>query len=105
MRKANIFVLGCFAGILQEFGKHKYHFEYDPAYSGPPVSLTMPITQPIHEYNDFPPFFDGLLPEGEQLEALLCHTKIDRSDNFSQLIQVGADVVGGITITERAEHE
>jgi len=47
-----------------------------------------------------PPFFDGLLPEGFQLEGLLKYGKIDRSDQFSQLIAIGADMVGNVTIEE-----
>jgi serine/threonine-protein kinase HipA len=31
----------------------------------------------------FPPFLEGLLPEGYNLEALLRALKIDRNDHFS----------------------
>ncbi len=33
-------------------------------YHGAPVSLTMPLANKIYEFNVFPPFFEGLLPEG-----------------------------------------
>ena len=49
---------------------------------------------------EFPPFFDGLLPEGIQLEGLLKLKKIDRNDLFSQLMAVGEDVVGVVTLQE-----
>lgn len=98
MRSAKVLVLGVYAGLLQELSQTHYRFEYDDNYCGPAVSLTMPIQQKIYEYNTFPPFFDGLLPEGAQLEALLRQSKIDRSDYFSQLIQVGQDVVGGVSV-------
>ncbi|WP_156812382.1 HipA N-terminal domain-containing protein [Legionella tunisiensis] len=42
--------------------------------------------------------FEGLLPEGIMLEALLRKYKIDRNDYFGQLILVGRDVVGAVTI-------
>ncbi len=42
----------------------------------------------------FPPFFDGLLPEGYQLEGLLKFGKFDRNDLFSQLMAIGEDMVG-----------
>ena len=42
----------------------------------------------------------GLLPEGPQLEAILRKHKIDRADCFRQLIIVGQDVVGSLTIEE-----
>lgn len=58
----------------------------------------MPINQKKYSYNSFPPFFDGLLPEGRILEALLENTKISPNDYFSQLIAIGGNLVGAITI-------
>jgi serine/threonine-protein kinase HipA len=51
----------------------------------------------------YSPFFDGLLPEGVQLEGLLKIKKIDRKDYLSQLIAVGADMVGVVTVKEIPE--
>lgn len=94
-------VNGYEAGTLMEldFGK-RYRFEYLTNYSGNPVSLTMPVQQKIYDYDTFPPFFDGLLPEGYQLEGLLKFGKIDRNDLFSQLAAVGEDLVGNVTVRE-----
>ena len=101
MKSAKILVNGQVAGILSEieFGK-KFHFEYMKGYSGSPVSLTMPLSQLGFEFDSFPPFFDGLLPEGYQLDGLLKFRKIDRNDLFSQLIAVGEDLVGNVTVKE-----
>jgi len=101
MRSAKILVCGQEAGILTEldFGK-KYQFEYFNSYSGTPVSLTMPLNQLVYEFDSFPPFFDGLLPEGYQLDGLLKFGKIDRNDLFSQLVTVGDDLVGNVTVKE-----
>ena len=60
----------------------------------------MPVEQKEFEFNEFPPFFDGLLPEGIMLESLLKQKKIDKTDYFSQLIAVGADMVGAVTVEE-----
>lgn len=98
MRKAHVLVNGIMAGILEQLNEHKYKFIYDPAYHGTPVSLTMPIEKSTYEFNNFPPFFEGLLPEGAMLEALLRRYKIDRDNYFEQLIRVGQDVVGAVTI-------
>ena len=102
MRKAKIFFnKTILAGILTEQDdKHSYVFEYEPNYFGPPVSLTMPISQKIYEFNKFPPFFDGVLPEGLQLEALLRLAKLDRTDYFGQLVTVGKDLVGAFSAIE-----
>ena len=100
MRKANIFVQAIKAGILEETNDNKFKFTYSNHYDGPPVSLTMPLKKSIYEFNQFPPFFEGLLPEGEMLEALLRKYKLDKNDYFGQLLLVGQDVVGAVTIKE-----
>ena len=101
MRRAKVFVGGIFAGILEEQEKKKqYRFIYHEGYAGLPVSLTMPISRKVYEFNRFPPFFDGVLPEGFQLEALLKRQKIDRDDYFQQLMVVGGDLVGNVTVEE-----
>jgi serine/threonine-protein kinase HipA len=101
-RVAEVCVHGVPAGYLREHieseGKKKYSFSYHPDYSGPPVSLTMPVRGEPYLFQGFPPFFDGLLPEGVQLESLLRRKKIDKNDYFSQLIVVGADMVGSVTV-------
>lgn len=97
MRKAKIYNFGKLAGVLAEL-ENGFSFKYDEDYSGDPISLTMPISQVEFVYTEFPPFFDGLLPEGTQLEALLRQTKIDRNDHLSQLIEVGEDFVGSVTV-------
>jgi serine/threonine-protein kinase HipA len=100
MRIAKVFVNNVEAAILTEleFGK-KYRVEYLGDYHGIPVSLTM-LPGKKYDFEGFPPFFDGLLPEGYQLEGLLKFGKIDRNDLFSQLMAVGADMVGNVTVKE-----
>jgi serine/threonine-protein kinase HipA len=102
MREARVFVGGDEAGILYEVeaGK-KYEFEYLENYVGSPVSLTLPIERIKFLFETFPPFFDGLLPEGIQLDALLRQKKLDKNDYFGQLIAVGNDMVGNVTVQER----
>jgi serine/threonine-protein kinase HipA len=90
------------AGVLEEIQKGKsYRFSYREDYKGPAVSLTMPVEKTEFLFNNFPPFFDGLLPEGTLLEALLKQRKIDRHDYFSQLIAVGNELVGAVTVQEK----
>ena len=98
MRKARVLVNGIEAGILEELENTKYKFTYDVDYNDAPVSLTMPLANKMYEFDRFPPFFEGLLPEGIMLEALLRKYKLDKNDYFGQLIKVGHDVVGAVTI-------
>ncbi len=89
------------AGVLEESDdRQSYWFRYNPEYTGPPVSLTMPIEMRVFEFDRFPPFFDGLLPEGSMLEAMLKQMKLDATDYFGQLLVVGRDPVGAVTIEE-----
>lgn len=97
MKKARVFFDGLPAGVLIE-EQGRYVFEYLPDYKGPSISRTMRREKGHFEYHDFPPFFDGLLPEGVNLEVFLKKTKIDRGDYFSQLLAVGQDLVGAVTV-------
>ncbi|MCF6186721.1 MAG: HipA N-terminal domain-containing protein [Desulfobulbaceae bacterium] len=107
MRKANVFFQNILAGQLLELETDsKFRFIYAPDYAGPPISLTMPVQREPYDFTTFPPFFDGLLPEGFQLEALLRLKKIDRNDKFGQLMLIGADTVGAVTIhVHQAEND
>lgn len=105
MKKASVFVWNdtcVLAGYLLEIekGTH-YEFHYEDGYEGQPVSLTMPLLQKVYHFDHFPIFFEGFLPEGFMLDALLKKTKIESDDLFEQLMRVGGELVGNVTI-ERA---
>jgi len=100
MRKAEIYQQGILAGILEELGRNGYRFVYTPGCRGEPISLALPVRETPYEFDKFPPVFEGLLPEGLQLEAMLRKYKIDKKDMFKQLVTVGQDVVGSLTIKE-----
>jgi serine/threonine-protein kinase HipA len=101
MRKAIVRVNREAAGYLvQETTEGTFTFEYVSAYRGVPVSLTMPVREEPYLFERFPPFFDGLLPEGHQLEALLRAHKLDRTDYMGQILRVGTDLVGNVTVEE-----
>lgn len=102
MRKARVFNHGIYAGELIDLDDGTYAFNYDENYHGPAISLTMPVAKKRFVYKQFPPFFDGLLPEGMLLEALLKNAKIDRKDLFSQIVTVGKDLVGSVTVEGEA---
>jgi serine/threonine-protein kinase HipA len=99
MRTANVFFQNIYAGrLVEDQDQHQFRFTYEQVYDGAPISLTMPVRVEPYVYDAFPPFFDGLLPEGAQLEALLQQKKIDRGDPFEQLLAIGADMVGAVTV-------
>ena len=98
MKVARIYQQDQLAGLLEERDDGTYRFAYDDAFRGEPVSLTMPTSRRVWEFPRFPAPFEGLLPEGVQLDALLRLRKLDRNDLFSQLLAVGRDVVGSLRI-------
>lgn len=98
MRRAIIFIQDIKAAELIEHSRESYEVKYEASYKGSPISLALPVKKKIFSFNRFPPFFEGLLPEGSMLEALLKIKKIDRYDYFSQLIAVGEDLVGYVTV-------
>jgi serine/threonine-protein kinase HipA len=98
MKSANIFQKNELAGQLDARDDGSYRFTYKVGYRGEPVSLTMPTSQPVWEFSRFPSPFEGLLPEGVQLDALLRIRKLDKNDLFGQLLAVGQDVVGSLRI-------
>ncbi len=101
MKRANVYVHGLPVGVLEEHSiAGPWKFVYHSEYNGPPVSLTLPVDRQTYDFQTFPAFFEGLLPEGMQLEALLRIRKIDRNDLFSQLTTIGADPVGAVTVED-----
>ena len=77
MRRLEVFLHNESVGVLNEISKEEYNFDYKQDYKGPSISLTMPVVNKSYKYKRFPPFFDGLLPEGPQLSYLLKSKKID----------------------------
>ena len=101
MRSAEVSMHGIPAGILEEIEAGSiYRFTYFERYNGPSIALTMPVDEKEFVFDRFPPFFDGLLPEGLLLEGLLKLRKIDKFDYLNQLIAVGSDLVGAVTVQE-----
>ena len=99
-RRAEVCQFGKLAGCLEELPDGSWRFAYLHGYAGMPVSLTLPVRCEPYHFKKFPSIFDGLLPEGLQLEALLRKHKIDRNDCFRQLMLVGEDMVGSLTVRE-----
>ena len=99
MKKADVFVHDVYAGqLIKSNNGETYQFRYLEGYQGPPVSLTMPVIDRLFSYSRFPAFFEGLLPEGIMLDGLLRQLKIDRQDYFSQLLAIGEDTIGAVTV-------
>jgi serine/threonine-protein kinase HipA len=103
MDKLRVFVGDQLAGhLIREEAIHR--FEYLTDYKGPPVFLGWgDMAKPPREWDSFPPAFDGLLPEGVLLDQLLAKHKLDREDKWGQLIAVGQDLTGFVSVLPEGE--
>ena len=99
MRKIKLMMQNETAGYMEET-ENGYILKYVKGYNGHPLSLVLPVRDEAYCFKKFPPFLDGLLPEGVQLDVLLRKYKIDEEDYLSQIIIVGKDLVGAITVEE-----
>jgi len=100
MKKGAVFINGIKAAELIEHDRKSYELSYDQDYQGHAISLTLPVRKKTFIFNQFPFFFEGVLPEGMMLDSLLRTKKIDKDDYFSQLMAVGMDLVGHVTVEE-----
>ncbi len=100
MKRAAVLINGKKVAELIEHDRRSYELSYDVDYKGLPISLTLPVKQKKFIFNQFPVYFDGVLPEGMMLDSLLRTKKIDKDDYFSQLLAVGMDLVGHVTVQE-----
>lgn len=100
-RRAFVYIRGTFAGILSETDEG-YSFSYDEGYSSnpdnPPISLTLPVRKEAYSSNILFPFFDGLIPEGWLLEAVVHNWKLDMKDRFGILLASSSDPIGAVSV-------
>ena len=97
MDSLDIYVGDRLAGSMTRAGE-RHLFEYLPGYAGPPVFLGWSLDERSREWEQFPPAFDSLLPEGVLLEQLLRKHKLDKADKWGQLIAVGRDMTGFVSV-------
>jgi len=102
-RRGRVYVHDRFAGVIEE-RDDVFAFTYDAKYledaDAPPVSLTLPLRAEPYESKTFPPFFDGLLPEGWLLDIAVRHWKLDPRDRMGLLLSVCEDCIGAVHVID-----
>lgn len=102
-RRGRVYVHGRFAGTIAE-REDEFVFRYAPEYlddpDAPPVSLTLPLRGEPYASKTFPPFFDGLIPEGWLLDLTVEHWKVDPHDRMGLLLAVCEDCIGAVHVVE-----
>ena len=109
MRKAEVYIQGRLAGILEE-RDNGYLFSYSPDYlnltDSTSVSLSLPLQSEPFEDKRLFPFFDGLIPEGWLLDIAEHTWKLNPRDRMGLLLACCRDCIGTVSVVPLEEsHE
>lgn len=96
-RKAVVRMYGQPAGHILKT-KSGYRFEYLAGYAYAAVSLSIPVREEPYEWDELPPAFAALAPEGWMQKKIAMQEKIDERDVFEMLCRYGSDLIGAIEI-------
>ena len=110
-RKAIVYVKNVPAALLIKHaqpGSLRYELQYLPEYlERTPchmVCYQMPPRGEAYHSEYLFPFFESLLPEGENLQLTCRELKLDEHDRFSQLLRLARfDTIGDVTVREVIE--
>ena len=107
MRKADVFLFGACAGLLEEKEPRGFRFTYAADYltkaGAIPLMPLMPLREEPYESDALFAFFDGLIPEGWLLDIAEKSWKLNPRDRFSCLLACGKDCIGAASIREVTE--
>ena len=77
-------------------------FAYAPRWldddSAPPVSFSLPKRQASFSTRECLPFFEGLLPEGAQRDAVAAVLGVSSGNTFGLLAELGREVAGALSL-------
>ena len=75
-----------------------YYEDYISSTDAVAASLTLPIQKEAYMSNVLFPFFDGIIPEGWLLDAVVHNWKIESNDRFGLLLAACRDCVGDVSV-------
>ncbi|NWA61294.1 HipA N-terminal domain-containing protein [Pantoea sp. B9002] len=101
-RKIAVWLYNHPVGTLSEV-ERGFAFCYQPNYSGPAISLSMPVRSEPYFSEELHPFFKGLAPEGWLRKRYSEIQKIDDKDLFGLLMQNGDDLLGAVVLKEMTQ--
>ncbi len=94
-------------GLLSLDRHGEMRFAYSEAWladkAAPPVSFSLPKRQQPFSRREARPFFEGLLPEEEQREAIAAALGISKGNEFRLLESLGGEVAGALTLWPTGE--
>jgi serine/threonine-protein kinase HipA len=101
---ADVHKAGVLAARLWRVGQ-EVTFASVEGYAGPPVASTLPVGSSVTTgAMQVPPFFAGLLPEGETRRRSLARAlHLAEDDELGLLVHLGADTVGDVQVVPSGE--
>ncbi|MGI8575036.1 MAG: type II toxin-antitoxin system HipA family toxin [Egibacteraceae bacterium] len=99
MATGDVYKAARLAGHLWRVGD-RVTFAYVGGYDGEPVAFTLPRgARAVEDRFRLPPFFAGLLPEGETRRRTLVRAlHVAEDDELGLLVQIGADTIGDVQV-------
>jgi serine/threonine-protein kinase HipA len=97
----DVYLHGERAGTLERRSQARLRFSYSDAWieqEGAPISLGLPLREEAYEHEDCTPFFEGLLPEGEFLNATSRTLHVSARNPFQLLAEIGGECAGAISV-------
>jgi serine/threonine-protein kinase HipA len=95
-----VFAQATLVGML-ETTVRGMEFSYATSYlhsRKPPISLAIPLREEAFPESITRPFFEGLLPEGQQREALASYLRVSSTSTMKLLAALAGECVGNLTI-------
>lgn len=92
-----VLLAGNVAGTLKQRESGKLSFEYERDYQGPPLSLSMPISNRVYEDKRVRPFLFGLLPDDAAVrQSIGREFGVSGNNPFALLEHVGLECPGAV---------
>lgn len=90
-------ICGRVAGTLYQDEQGLAHFAYVEGYDGPPLSLSMPISNRTYHQRVVRPYLFGLLPDSDrQRKAIAEEFEVRPNNPVTMLAHIGLDCPGGV---------
>jgi len=103
-RKLLLFISGALAGHVLQDANGALSFAYETAYSGPPVSLSMPISPITYPQRIIRPYLQGLLPDDPNVRADIANRYSCLGENpFDLLSHIGLDCPGAVQLVPEGD--
>lgn len=97
----NVIVAGRLAGCVYQRANGTLTFIYDSGYSGPPLSLSMPVSNRAYGDKAVRPYLMGLLPDSvEARRSLGREIGVSGNNPFALLSHIGLDCPGAVQLCD-----